>query len=650
MANQQQGAADSLVLSIGGMTCTGCERRLEAAARRLAGVRAAKAAFGAGTLILTYDPGLVPRDALIHTVTGTVEALGYTVGTKAGAQADGSFGVKQLLGIAVILAAVFLVLQRTGVLNRVPEVDPSMGYGVLFLVGLLTSLHCVGMCGGINLSQAVRKSPAAAAKAPERLRPAILYNAGRVLSYTVIGGVVGAIGSLVGLSGTARGWLVFVVGLFMLLMGLNMLDVFPWLRRITPRLPGGLGRRLSAASGSRGPFVVGLLNGFMPCGPLQSVQLYALATGSFLAGALSMFLFSLGTVPLMFGLGALGSLLTRRFTRRMIQLSALVVMLLGVAMVNRGLNLTGTRIAALGSGIFSGLPRSTAEPGAAKVAQVQDGVQVVRTRLGASRYEPIIVQNGIPVRWTIQAESSDLNGCNNPITIPEYGIALRMSPGENLIEFVPRKEGNVLYTCWMGMISSTIRVVGDLAKVTGEDLEEANRFAEASSAPGGSCCPPGGEAPSGPLELDVDYRIPADRLATARIADGVQHVSVEVMQGGFSPAVLVVQRGVPAQWTLEGVELTEENSRVVIPAYQARFELAEGANTLGFVPTFDFTFDSWTNTMHGYVKVVEDLDTIDLQEIRAQVAAFASAIREQARARIAEAQGAGSGRGGADSP
>jgi len=81
-----------------------------------------------------------------------------------------------------------------------------------------------------------------------------------------------------------------------------MLNIFPVLRKITPRMPKIFGRKISNAK-NKGPLLVGLLNGFMPCGPLQAMQLYALGTGSFIAGATSMFMFSLGTVPLMFGLG-----------------------------------------------------------------------------------------------------------------------------------------------------------------------------------------------------------------------------------------------------------------------------------------------------------------------------------------------------------
>ena len=102
----------------------------------------------------------------------------------------------------------------------------------------------------------------------------------------------------------------------------------------------------SAAAG-RGPFVVGLLNGLMPCGPLQTMQVYALGTGSFMAGALSMFLFSLGTVPLLLGFGAVSAFLSARFNRGMLKASGVLVMALGLVMFMRGVNLFGVALPAI---------------------------------------------------------------------------------------------------------------------------------------------------------------------------------------------------------------------------------------------------------------------------------------------------------------
>ena len=123
------------------------------------------------------------------------------------------------------------------------------------------------------------------------LRRPILYNAGRVVSYTVIGAVVGLVGSVFSVSIYLRGIIIIIAGAFMLLMALSMLGLIRF------RLPHFCEFRFSR--GKYGAFAIGLLNGLMPCGPMQAMQLYALSTGSAFSGALAMFLFALGTVPLM---------------------------------------------------------------------------------------------------------------------------------------------------------------------------------------------------------------------------------------------------------------------------------------------------------------------------------------------------------------
>lgn len=178
-----------------------------------------------------------------------------------------------------------------------------------------------------------------------------------------------------------------------------------------------------------------------------------------------MFLFSLGTVPLMFGLGAISTFMSSKFTHRLAKASAVLIMVLGIIMVSRGFNLLGfdTAVASPESGVRA----------AGSIARVEGNVQTVTTDLEPGWYAPIILQRGIPVRWTIRAERSDLNGCNNPVVIPQYGVEKKLVPGDNIIEFTPTEEGNVTYTCWMGMIKGKISVVADINNVDPEEVPEA---------------------------------------------------------------------------------------------------------------------------------------------------------------------------------
>jgi hypothetical protein len=146
----------------------------------------------------------------------------------------------------------------------------------------------------------------------------------------------------------------------------------------------------------------------------------------------------------------------------MMTVSAALVVILGVFMFSNGVALAGYAMP-FSSGFASSTP--TALQGAK--ADVIEGVQVVTTNLEPGSYEPIVVQAGIPVQWIIQAEAGDINGCNNRIVIPEYGLEKPLVPGDNMIEFTPDKSGVVAYSCWMGMIRSQIAVVDDLNDPSG---------------------------------------------------------------------------------------------------------------------------------------------------------------------------------------
>jgi len=436
-----------IAAKVDGMSCGACERKVEAAVQALPGVRVVRAASARGELLVRYESGRVSSDDIRRAVS----AAGYLVrgiSDRAAPGAPSGVAVARFLGMVAIVAAVLLVTRLTASLGFSPAAGESMGYGLIFVVGLVTSLHCVAMCGGITITQTVGRSGGGS-----RVAPVLAYNAGRVISYTLLGGVVGGLGSLFSLSPTMNGLIPVLAGAFMLFLGVRMLGIFPGLSRLRLRIPG-MPARASAAAARRGPFLVGLANGLMPCGPLQTMQVYALGTGGLLPGALSMLLFSVATVPLMFGLGALSSLLSARFTRTMLKASGALVMTLGLVMALRGTNLLGVSLPPLA-------PVAGASAGgeAPALATVAGGVQTVRTSLESGRYRPLIVQKGIPVRWIITATEDDLNGCNNPLTIPEKGIEKTLVPGENVIEFTPEREGTMTYTCWMGMISSTIRVV-----------------------------------------------------------------------------------------------------------------------------------------------------------------------------------------------
>ena len=231
----------------------------------------------------------------------------------------------------------------------------------------------------------------------------------------------------------------------MVIMALNMLGIFKALRRLHIQLPGGIYRAGARLVKGKSSFYIGLLNGLMPCGPLQTMQLYALSTGSVIKGVLSMFLFSLGTTPLMFGFGTMSGKLNKKYAKNLLTISACIIFALGIGMVGNGFSLSGIAT-----------PERSADN--RNVAVVEDGKQSVTTEIDYGSYEPITVKSGIPVVWTIHVPKGKLTGCNREIRIPAYDVDVKLSEGDNIVEFTPKEPGKISYSCWMGMIKSRIYV------------------------------------------------------------------------------------------------------------------------------------------------------------------------------------------------
>jgi sulfite exporter TauE/SafE/copper chaperone CopZ len=438
-------------LRIDGMTCVNCQNKIERRLRNTAGIEKAAVSYSAGTAAVTYDTDIIS----LKDIAAIIQKLDYTV---LSGNEQPKPDTNRVVGLLIIIVALYVLMQQFGVLRLlVPSrlAEANMEYGMLFVIGLITSVHCVAMCGGINLSQCIPQNDNAESRSRfAALRPAFLYNLGRIASYTAVGFIVGALGSVITFSNTAQGFLKLIAGVFMVVMGINMLGVFPWLRNINPRMPKIFAPKIDAEkSNSKSPLIAGLLNGLMPCGPLQAMQIYALSTGSPSAGALSMMLFSLGTTPLMFGLGALASILSKKFTRNVMTAGAVLVVVLGLSMFSQGWSLSDIKLPSL-------LPESSAVAQSSDAQiEIENGVQIVNSTLSSGRYPAITVQAGTPVKWTIDAPQGSVNGCNNRMYIPEYDIEHQFKTGANVIEFTPAETGKFPYSCWMGMIRSSITVV-----------------------------------------------------------------------------------------------------------------------------------------------------------------------------------------------
>jgi hypothetical protein len=250
-----------------------------------------------------------------------------------------------------------------------------------------------------------------------------------------------------------------------------------------------------------------------------------------------MFLFSLGTVPLMLGLGSIVSALGKKFTAKVMSVGAVLVVVLGLAMLSQGGSLSGflppdlllvVVLLLCGVGLVSSIPfkkptqktfSTVAALGVAVIlistwsswgaalngntessdseVQVIDDKQVINSTLSAGSYPNITVQAGTPVKWIISAPSGSINGCNNRINIAEYGITnYTFQQGDNVIEFTPTKTGRFQYSCWMGMIRGSITV----AEAGGTPSDSVGAQNTDDQLPGGCC---GGNAADAVQGIDT---------------------------------------------------------------------------------------------------------------------------------------------------
>ncbi|GMU73848.1 MAG: hypothetical protein AMXMBFR44_0470 [Candidatus Campbellbacteria bacterium] len=281
---------------VNGMHCASCVLLTESELKDTPGVKSAKANLATLSVTVEGDFGDKTPEQVAQELSVPLRPHGYTllVEKKTHDAKWREFNIA--FPVALGLAFLFVLLQKTGLVNLIG--GGSVTFGTAFLIGVIASLStCMAVVGGLVLSMS-----ATFAKSGDRLRPQMLFHVGRLVSFFVLGGVIGAVGSAFTLSGTATFVLGLLIGLVMLILGINLLDTFHWAKKLQPAMPKFIARHahgISKLNHSLTPLLVGIATFFLPCGFTQSMQIYTLSTGSFLSGGLTMLVYALGTLPVL---------------------------------------------------------------------------------------------------------------------------------------------------------------------------------------------------------------------------------------------------------------------------------------------------------------------------------------------------------------
>ncbi|MBU1974236.1 MAG: sulfite exporter TauE/SafE family protein, partial [Nanoarchaeota archaeon] len=260
-----------------GMTCHSCEKIIAKQVLKLKGVKGIDVDYATEKTEIEYDPAVVS----LGEIKKAIEDKGYLCKDFDGNKKNSWLGWA-FAGIGFILVIYFAWTIYGKI--QLPAISAGMSYGLLFVVGLLTGFHCVGMCGGFVVSYTAKG--AEEGKKPARLH--LSYGIGKLISYTVIGAAFGLLGSIIAFTPAMRGGAGIIAGLFLVIFGLKMLNVIPALRKFQIRMPKFVSKFVGKESKthSNNPLVIGLLNGLMiACGPLQAIYIMAAGTGSWLEGA-----------------------------------------------------------------------------------------------------------------------------------------------------------------------------------------------------------------------------------------------------------------------------------------------------------------------------------------------------------------------------
>ena len=349
---------------------------------------------------------------------------------------------------------------------------------VAFVTGLTTGgLSCLAVQGGLlagtlahqieedYTQQAVQRKPNKKNKSQVPVRsntalPILLFLGAKIVAYTLLGALLGLLGSYLSLSPATRAMMMIAIGVFMVGNALRMFNVHPIFRYFSfepPKFIRRYIRRTAKGTDTMTPLFLGILTVFIPCGVTQAMMAAALGTGSALMGAALMFAFTLGTSPVFFVIAYLTTELGSRMEKYFMRFVAAVVLVLGLVTVNGGLNILGSPLSFqnMTRGLVPSQQASAAQTG--PVAPVAANGELV-LQVENDGYFPQTVKAPAGQDLTLNLVTNKTYSCSRDFVIPALNFYQLLPDTGNVKVSIPAQaKGSKLYfTCSMGMYTGQI--------------------------------------------------------------------------------------------------------------------------------------------------------------------------------------------------
>lgn len=347
----------------------------------------------------------------------------------------------------------------------------------IFLTGLFVGgLSCMAVQGGLlaaTLAQREKEKLKNKAIKGQAL-PIVSFLIAKLAAYTMLGFVLGLLGSAFQISLTAQALLHFAVAIFMIGTALNILNVHPIFRYFVIQPPRFLTRIIRKQSKSThfakasrvekdifAPAIIGAFTVFIPCGTTQAMMALAIASGNPFAGAAILFAFILGTSPIFFLFGYFATKLGDAMQQKFMKFAAYAIIILALFNLNNAFALTGstTTLGSLGKGVWCSISFcDNSENTNTSIAGVTDKADI---DIEVAGYNPNIltVKKGSTV--TLNLKNVSGSGCTQAFTIPSLGIQkiVRLGSSDTVKFTAPDKTGEIAFMCSMGMYRGTINVI-----------------------------------------------------------------------------------------------------------------------------------------------------------------------------------------------
>jgi sulfite exporter TauE/SafE/copper chaperone CopZ len=431
-----------------GLSCKSCVCFVTEKISQIKEVKEVNVSLHKNELVVSGDFGESSEEEVRGLLNEKIKAKGYelfTAGTLPSANKKEEF--KIAIPVALGFISLFILLQKIGIVNLLNV--SKVTYGTAFAVGLIASVStCMAVVGGLLLSIS-----ATYAKEGQKAGPQILFHIGRIVSFFLLGGAIGALGSTFQLG--THGTLIIgaIVALVMLIMGINLLDVFHFTKKLQPAMPGFVSKRalsISKFNHSLTPLVAGIATFFLPCGFTQSMQIYTLSTGNFLSGGLTMLSFALGTLPVL-ALISFGSFSIQNSPKRGYLFKSAGLVIIAFALFNLTNSLALARTPQNKNYQEKNYTPVNAETLSLNNVTVENGVQIVKIEAkGGFSPKKSIAKADIPT--ILRFTTNGTFDCSSSVRIPSLNISKSLPlSGQTDIKIPAQKAGTLSGTCGMGM-------------------------------------------------------------------------------------------------------------------------------------------------------------------------------------------------------